>query len=160
MDRASSNKVAHPAGCLMRVFMLPDANDCPARSVEPQVGVAIALDGPPQLLGPPGGVVLGRDGMDRAPMPEAAIDEHSDSASREHHVRTPSEVGQSSQVYPVPQPERVQLPTQGNLGRGVSRLLAPEALPDVLRKRRWRVAPRAAITGRHHVNHASTGRCS
>jgi hypothetical protein len=58
--------------------VLPDAQDPPAIVLELSSRTPITLDVCLQLRSPPSAVVLDRHRVHRAPVPEAAVDEHGD----------------------------------------------------------------------------------
>lgn len=61
-----------------QVFVLPNSNYSPARLAQSPVGISISRDVCVDLGPPPCGVVLGAGAVDRAPVPEATVDEDRD----------------------------------------------------------------------------------
>jgi len=59
------------------VLMLPEALNVPIVQRQYPVRVAVSLDVALQLFAPPFRIALGDGGVDRAPVPKAAIDEDS-----------------------------------------------------------------------------------
>jgi hypothetical protein len=71
---------------LRRILVLPDTNDLPAGPCEPLIDVPISLHGPTQLRKPVGRIPFGQRSVLRAAVPEAAIDENSESGADEDYV--------------------------------------------------------------------------
>jgi hypothetical protein len=98
------------------VLVLPGADHSPAgvserrrRSVVPG-----AVGG--ELLLPPSSVRSGGDGVLRARVPKAAVDEDRDPRTCEHDVRA---TGELAHVHPEPEAATVKLPTQRHFGPGI-----------------------------------------
>jgi hypothetical protein len=111
--------------------VLPHANHHPSRIRQPRIRVGITSPVLLELVSPPLGVALRTQVTIRAAVPEAPVDEHGNSRSREDDVGAPAESRKGSDVNAVAQALTVQSAPQGHLGRGVSRALALEARLDV-----------------------------
>lgn len=71
-------QVSHDAiSCSLWVLMLPDTQHMPAKLMKSLVAIPIAFLVLPQFLTPPFGICLRLGAMNRACMPETAIDENS-----------------------------------------------------------------------------------
>src|SRR5262245_13391737 len=92
------NDLSDAKRCSVWCFMPPNPHDLPSISPEPRVSVAITLLvrddlGPPEL-----GILLGPRRVLWATVPEAAIDEDSDTRAGESDVGDPSWLGQQGDV--------------------------------------------------------------
>lgn len=72
------------------ILVLPDAHDCPSGLGETPVGISIALAIPLDLRAPPLGIRRRPRHVQRAAMPEAAIDEDCYPRPAEHQVGPPT----------------------------------------------------------------------
>lgn len=108
-----------------QVVMLPYPHDSPTRSVEPCVDrvvtgdVPIELAGPVVRVGPRFGAVHG------APMPEATINEDSETIPREHDVRSNrTKWRRDRHVAFVSESGAMQRRPEPNLRRGIASMVA------------------------------------
>lgn len=92
-----------PFGRIRWIFVLPDPDDSPARCAESPVRVSVAMHVAGDLVGPvPAVYIVAPPTMLRAAVPEAPIDEHSDTKSGEHEVGTAIEISERPNVHSVP----------------------------------------------------------
>ena len=78
-------------GVVAGEFVLPDPEDAPAHGAEGAGDAAVAGAVGGDLLAPKSGVLLGLRGMERAAMPEAAVDEDGEAVRAEDEVGHPAE---------------------------------------------------------------------
>jgi hypothetical protein len=83
-------------------LMLPDTHHRPSLRPKPPVSVAVATTVAGELGGPELGVRLRVGGVLWAGVPEAAIDEHSNSLTREDDVGPSASVELEGPVHPIP----------------------------------------------------------
>ena len=99
---AQSHLALDPISSYCQVFVFPNSNDLPARSLQCEVGLLIALDVLGELLDPSLPVGLGHRSMGRARMPETTVDKHGNSLAGEGDV-DPAPGGIDTMVDPVAQ---------------------------------------------------------
>jgi hypothetical protein len=95
------NAVRHNHG----LFVLPCTDHTPPRLAKRRINRRITLSIPLDLRTPVRGVRAWRRVVIWAPMPEAAVDEHSYTRAGEKQVRGPRQRGERSCGDPEPQPE-------------------------------------------------------
>lgn len=117
-------------GRLAWVHMLPDAKDLPALRFEHSRRLTVPLHVPRQLRLPVLMMSSGNIRVHRAAVPEATIDEHSETKPSEDDVRPTPPIGARSVVNPVSKALSVQDPPDCKLRLGVS---SPVALHGSLR---------------------------
>lgn len=104
-------------------FMFPDPYRSPSLCAQAHVRIGIALLVGVNLVVPPIGIVLGRNVVLGAAMPETAINENCHLGGPEGDVRAASRHTGQRTVDPIAKTERKQGATQGNFRRGVADLL-------------------------------------
>jgi hypothetical protein len=100
--------------------MGPNPHDGPAGIDEPTVSIAIACDVAFDLCAPPLAIVFGPGSMFGAPVPKAAIDEHSGLRSGKDNVDGSATSRQNSTMEAEAKAAAVQRGTKGTLARIVS----------------------------------------
>lgn len=104
-----------------RVFVRPEPEHQPICLLK-QIGrLLISSQIPRDLRLPVAHVRLGHDEVDRAGMPEAAVNEHSDLESGEHDVGGAADARQRSEVGPIPQAVAMENRPHGEFWPRVSR---------------------------------------
>lgn len=100
--------------------VLPDPNHCPPVGGESFVDPSVPEDVALELRRPVVHVSLGFAAMLRAPMPPAAVHEHSDACRREHEVgANPNRSGDDRAVHAVPPPAPMELSPQREFWPGI-----------------------------------------
>ena len=113
----------HFFNCLLNRFMFPDPHRRPSFGAQAHVRIGIAFLVGVNLVVPPIGIVLGRNVVLGAAMPETAINEDCHLGGPEGDVSAASRHTGQRAVDPVAKTERKQGMTQGNFRRGVADLL-------------------------------------
>ena len=93
---------------LFKILMLPEAHDVPSCLSESFIGVPVASLVSVDLCSPVGAVLLWPGPMDRATMPEAAVDEDRYAFPRENDVDLSANTGENASLHAVPEPPSVQ----------------------------------------------------
>jgi len=92
------------ARSLVRIVVFPEPEDLPTGGYQPCICIAVPRDVRRQLPSPPRGVHLGVGCVDRAPMPEAAVDEHRDTRRDEREVGAAAGA-RKRPIHPIAKPE-------------------------------------------------------
>ena len=111
------------SGNLVRVFVLPEPQDEPARLEEQLVGLAISLAIARDLCPPIVGVGLGFLVVLRAAMPVATINEDGDTRWMEHEIGGPAKPWERPGRDPVAQATAVNQRANEKFGPGISALV-------------------------------------
>jgi hypothetical protein len=151
--KASSDDARDAPRSPLRMLMLPEPQHDPPRGRQAGIRVAVPPDVPEDLLLPPRGVRPRPRRVDRARVPEAAIDEHDDLRADECEVGPPSGARQRP-VDAVAQAEPVDGRTNGELAECVARGCRQHPVSNV-RRRCWRALRFRAPRPRRR----SHGRC-
>ena len=101
-------EILDTGGCSVDVLVLPDADDGPANLSKTLVGVAIPLTIGLNFFAPEGGVALRLRCMLGTSVPEAAIDEHSNTGGSENDVDAPAAVRKDGSVDAEPESTRME----------------------------------------------------
>lgn len=146
--------VRGPRHCIV----LPEAENRPAGLDETLIGVTIPLHVPAQFLNPPLRPHLRTRSMNGAVVPEAAVDEHCQSGTREDDVRPSSRNARQRMIDPEPQPTPMELTPELDLRASVPTPLCRHPRPDhpvyrplgtELRGRRHILGRRACVRRTH-----------
>lgn len=111
-----------------RVLMFPEPQHPPARGAELRVGLLVPLDVALQLWQPVGPVPLGDRRVQRASVPEAAIDEHGDAASCECDVGSTSPAHRR-EFDAISKPHRMKSPAHGEFRRCIASAFGAHGSP-------------------------------
>jgi hypothetical protein len=124
---------------LERILVFPDPDYGPSARPKPTVSVLIPRDVAIQLRPPPCLVRLRRRRMDRATMPEAAVNEDGYAPARERNIApSASETRQGKGVvHAVPQAASMELDPQSQLRQCASPRLLGHASADALAAGHW-----------------------
>ena len=95
-------------GSLFKVLVLPEACDVPSRLLESFIGVPVASLVSLDLCSPVGGVLLWPGPMDRATMPEAAVDEDRHTFPGENDIDLSANTGENASLHAVPESASMQ----------------------------------------------------
>lgn len=123
-----------------RVLVFPDSHHEEAKSFQQSSGLFVPPLSTSDLLSPPRGVRLRRPTMERAPMPEAAVDEDCHPLAGEDEVGTTADLGDRSLVDPISEAAGVQLPPDGLLAACVPLALRSHSSLDCLGRSGWHSA--------------------
>lgn len=139
-----------PISSVRRRFVFPNTYHVPACVGQAVVRVSVAHHIGLNLLAPEGGIRLGPGSVLRAAMPEAAVDEDNHARWAKDDVGAAPPIPEHAMVYAKPQPALVKLPTQRDLGFGVSATNSAHAAPGCLGSRldtfaRWSSESQAAL---------------
>lgn len=104
-------------GRFVHRLVLPHADDRPAERGESCVRLPVALDVAIELRRPVVGVGLRRSAVDRAAVPEAAIDEDCDTGTREDDVRPGAQGAVNPEIDSEAKATPVELSTDRELWR-------------------------------------------
>src|SRR4051812_2814874 len=85
--------------------------------------------------------------VERTAVPEASVDEDGDACPSEHDVSASAQIRQWSQVNPVAEPKRVQVPPERQLRSCIAYTLLAHTVPDRRVQGSWRA-------GRVFLGHA------
>jgi hypothetical protein len=102
MPTARSDQSRDLIGRVEGILVFPHPHDVPASRIQSGIDLVVTLDVPGELRAPVVGVRARNGSMNRAPVPEAAIDEDSNLCPGEHDVRSDWTATES--------PDRVVLP--------------------------------------------------
>lgn len=139
---ACPNRLLNRIGSCQEVLVLPEPQNSPPLCAQPVVGVGITGLVASQFLLPPGAVVLGVRAVLRAPVPEASVDKHCHSRSREEKICSPAWDDWQRGIHPVTQASAVDFTANSQLRRGVPARIAGHPagelwLHDGLLRERW-----------------------
>src|SRR5262249_9404570 len=113
--RPSTPQLDQRIGYLVGAHVLPEVHRCPSHGDQ----LLVLPDVPHSVLGalfyPPLPVVLGKDAVLGATVPETAVNEHGDACFRQHNVRRAGEV---APVHPEAETPGVKGSSDGQLGLG------------------------------------------
>ena len=106
------------------ILVLPHAHDVPSSSSERGVGVSIPCLVREELVPPPLGVTARPGRVQRAHVPEAAVDEDGEARPGEHDVRATAHAGEGRDINAVAQAGGVQVAPNEHFRRRVRPALA------------------------------------
>lgn len=130
------HRSGHSTCRLLRIVMLPDANDPPPGIDEMAVGALVPGDVVGDFAGPEPGIQGGWSMMFGAPMPETPVQKHSDLRPREHKVGPPTKLRQRLLVDSVSQTQRMHGGSESQFRLGIPAPVAPHHGAN-----RWRARP-------------------
>jgi hypothetical protein len=117
----------HAGRCGFRIFVLPDANDCPTGVKQPAVGVAVPRSVTLDLSAPPVRVGYGPRHVNRASVPKAAVNENGNPCAWKHEIRPSAQLWDRPNVHAVAETASMQFRSKAHLWRGVASANAAEA---------------------------------
>ena len=121
-----------PCGCgrpRRRRARAPNAEYSPPGRRQSEIVSAVPSDIGVELLAPPVPVCFRLGGVDRAPVPEAAVDEHEELRAREHDVGFASQTLDRGEVDAVAEASSVEFAAQGEFGAGIAASIGSHGRP-------------------------------
>lgn len=114
--------------------MFPESQNSPTRLLECGIGIAVSSDIRVNLLSPPCGVGFGPCAVSRTPVPEAAVDEHSDPSAWEHKI-DPTSRSEDRSINVEAQPQPMNCSAHRQLARRIASRRDLHPVPDGRRGR-------------------------
>lgn len=120
----------HYSRCLIRIVVLPEAENPPSCGFELSIGVKITPPVALDLLSPPGCVVSWPLDMLGTAVPEAAVHKDGERQAREDYIRSSTRAAKRSAVDVVAQPPAVELRSEQDFRPCISKRLTSHTAAD------------------------------